>query len=234
MRRFVTTLLMVAAVFATSHFASADYTPVLPKIKPAAAKKATTQRRITLQSAQRMFNFLKGQQDISFDVVEDGCYFRAQVMASLLKSMFDVDAEGAWAMANAPTPRKGSRLFPYQANLPKSLVVNRGGRRVSWWYHCAPVITVHDANGKATKYVIDPSLFDRPVTIGEWVGAMMTGGESKMPHVRVTKPGEDPTLPSGARWNGQGKWLMPNAMRTLKSLDGMVKLRGKYGAKRAA
>jgi hypothetical protein len=80
-----------------------------------------------------------------------------------------------------------------------------GGKDIAWSYHVAPVVTVTEADGRQVKYVIDPSLFDRPVLIGEWMGRMI-GSDLKAPHMSITKAGEAPTLPNGMKAAGTGYW----------------------------
>ena len=43
-------------------------------------------------------------------------------------------------------------------------------RQVYWWYHVAPLVTVRDHH-QLKKFVMDPSMFDEPVSIETWTGA---------------------------------------------------------------
>ena len=42
---------------------------------------------------------------------------------------------------------------------------------IEWRYHVAPIVMVK-VNGKNVPYVIDPSIFDKPVPYTEWKGKM--------------------------------------------------------------
>ena len=46
---------------------------------------------------------------------------------------------------------------------------------VYWWYHVAPLVTVKTDLGPI-KYVIDPSMFDEPVSIAVWTAAQENHG----------------------------------------------------------
>ena len=45
---------------------------------------------------------------------------------------------------------------------------------VAWWYHVAPVVLVLK-NGKEIPYIVDPSLFDKPIPFEDWKNEMTKG-----------------------------------------------------------
>jgi len=92
---------------------------------------------------------------IPFQYVVDGCYARAHKMRQIMLSNYNVSCE---------------KVFSYE-DVTGFLAVDAGDCCVYWWYHVAPLVTVKNIGGGFTKYVVDPSMFDAPVTIDTWTGA---------------------------------------------------------------
>ncbi|MBC8046002.1 MAG: hypothetical protein H7Y00_04355 [Fimbriimonadaceae bacterium] len=111
-----------------------------------------------------IFNFMQMQgcdtgtvtidQCISFQYVVDGCYARAHKMRQILIDNYKYSCE---------------KVFSYEGE-DGYLAVDAGDCCVYWWYHVAPLVSVNE-DGIINKYVMDPSMFDGPVTIDEWTGA---------------------------------------------------------------
>ena len=59
--------------------------------------------------------------------------------------------------------------------------------RVQWGYHVAPIFWVQGPEGAAHAMVLDPLLFDAPVTVEEWRDAL-----HDTPTLVQTAPGESP------------------------------------------
>lgn len=91
---------------------------------------------------------------IPFQYVVDGCYARAHKMRQILLNKYHVSCE---------------KVFSFEGPTG-SLAVDAGDCCVFWWYHVAPLVTVSTVYGPK-KYVMDPSMFDHPVTIDEWTTA---------------------------------------------------------------
>lgn len=104
---------------------------------------------ISYEYLVELFKKIAARKDIPFKYPEDGCYARAHEMAMMLED------EGVIA---AKVFIEGD-LKVVTANSPKGYV--------EWWYHVAPVVKVMSA-GKEVVYVIDPSIYDRPVPVDEW------------------------------------------------------------------
>ncbi len=104
---------------------------------------------VSLEKAKELFEFVSKKDYIPFKYPEDGCYARAHEMSLLLigkgTKTGKVFIQGDLCV---DTP-----------NSPKGFV--------TWAYHVAPVVNVM-VNGEVKTYVIDPSLFDRPVLVEEW------------------------------------------------------------------
>jgi hypothetical protein len=58
---------------------------------------------------------------------------------------------------------------------------------VEWTYHVAPVVLVDQGDGTVQQMVIDPSLFDGPALLDEWLDA-----QQPVAHSTVTDLGEGP------------------------------------------
>ncbi len=100
---------------------------------------------IDMDRATQLFNKAKGMTDIAWDYKPDGCYARAHLMARRFEAE-GVRVDKVWIKGNLYVPE-----------------VN-----ISWNFHVAPIVYVKDKNGMVKKMVIDPSLFDKPVTVEEW------------------------------------------------------------------
>jgi hypothetical protein len=106
---------------------------------------------VTRDYAYELFAQMAAQQHIPFKYPEDGCYARAHEMSRLL------DGEG---IVTGKTFIEGD-LRVETENSPKGYV--------EWWYHVAPIIKVKGENGGDDQvYVLDPSIFQRPVPVEEW------------------------------------------------------------------
>lgn len=104
-----------------------------------------TDKTISLKRATELFNKARAMDDIAWDYKQDGCYARAHLMARRFEDE-GVRVDKVWI--------KGDLYVP-EAN-------------ISWNFHVAPILYVEDEKGIIRKMVIDPSLFDKPVTVEEW------------------------------------------------------------------
>ncbi len=93
---------------------------------------------------------------IPFQYVVDGCYARAHKMRQIMLTDFSLSCE---------------KVFSYEGPGAGSLAVDAGDCCVYWWYHVAPLVSVKAVGGGVTKYVVDPSMFSEPVSIGTWTAA---------------------------------------------------------------
>lgn len=102
------------------------------------------------------------QEHIPFRYPEDGCHARAHEMSQLLEKMGYITGK-VFIEGNLRVETKNS---------PKGYV--------EWWYHVAPIILV-ETRGKLEPYVIDPSVFDKPVPAEEWfaIQTRHPGGERR-------------------------------------------------------
>lgn len=115
---------------------------------------------ITLHRARQLFNLCRGKlccpvrapaPCIPFLYPDDGCWGRAHEMCRLM--IADGDSPGkVWIYGS---------LRVNTANNPNCYV--------RWGWHVAPTLNVISGS-ISIKYVIDPSLFDGPVTVATWKG----------------------------------------------------------------
>jgi hypothetical protein len=87
---------------------------------------------------------------IPFMYANDGCYARAHEMCRLM-------------MADGEAPEK---VWIYGSLHVVTYNVHQCD--IFWGWHVAPTLMVTNGSGPAEKYVIDPSLFDGPVTVATW------------------------------------------------------------------
>jgi hypothetical protein len=161
---------------------------------PARAKTALlpVSETVTHEQMTQAFRAMKAQNDIAFAFPLDGCYARAHLMVKRLTargySPFKV-----WAFANG-----SESLQVRTSNYPRG--------QVEWGYHVAPVLRVRYPGGNQYWFVIDPSMFNRPVRISEWKAALKRPHARYDPYVTMTKLGVAPKGPSGSRLPGSGYW----------------------------
>lgn len=126
------------------------------------ANRKPAEKYLTEEEVQDLFLKAKNMPDIPFGYKYDGCYARAHVMARRFEAM-GIPTEKVWI--------KGSLYVP--------------GTDVQWNYHVAPVVSVKTKNGEIKKFVIDPSLNEKAVTVDGWVDSMgknVKGGVVKTPY----------------------------------------------------
>ena len=113
-------------------------------------------------------------------------------MAERLQKM-GLHPHKAWTFAN------GEPLYAPTKHVPSGFV--------TWGYHVAPTLRVRKADGKgADELVLDPSLFDRPVTLIEWKNGQKRRADSHDPYVRVSQVGKPPAMPHHENMHGTGYW----------------------------
>lgn len=130
----------------------------------------------TVESAQELvelFGLLRGAQyattsgtaPIPFHYPVDGCFARAELMAGLLRDGgYTVDKQFLLS-------KKGLQVrTPYGGDQEEL----GGPLQVRWWYHVAPVVEVQDQPlpHPRTRYVLDPSVADGPLTVDLWHSRM--------------------------------------------------------------
>ncbi|MFO0968861.1 MAG: protein-glutamine glutaminase family protein [Gemmataceae bacterium] len=162
-----------------------DRTPVATTTTP----RVTTSGVLTLAQAEKLFRDMASQRDIAFRYVKDGCYARAQLMIERMIAR-GIQPVRVWSFGNGENLHVRTRLEA------------RGF--VEWWYHVAPAVAVHH-NGKTVYMVIDPSMFDKPVTTAQWLNAQKRTTSSR-PMFQVTKLGQPPINPKTHRAEGSGYW----------------------------
>jgi len=106
-----------------------------------------------------IFSELAAREDIPFGFLVDGCYARAHKMVRIMDDR-GITAGKAFIEGDlfVDTPAFGE---------------------VGWNYNVAPVVMVKNGNS-VTPYVIDPSLFKKPVPYEEWKALILKKSKSKL------------------------------------------------------
>jgi hypothetical protein len=165
---------------------------------------------VTEEQAKRAFREMRTQNDIAFAFPLDGCYARAHLMVERMQARGYAPFK-VWAFANG-----SESLQCRTSNYPRG--------QVEWGYHVAPALRVRYPGGNQYWFVIDPSVFNRPVRISEWKAALKRPRARYEPYVTMTKLGVAPKGPSGSRLPGSGYWpgrdpssnLHTHAAKTMK------------------
>jgi len=108
---------------------------------------------ISLDRANKLFSDFQNEKKIPFGYPREGCYARAAAMAQIAEKQ-DIIVGKIFVEGLLTVEPKGK----FQVLL--------------WQYHVAPIVSVKHKNGKSELLVLDPSLFDRPITIKEWKNKM--------------------------------------------------------------
>lgn len=114
---------------------------------------------VSLERAVEIFDTLAANKDIAFAHPE-GCYARAELMCHELFDM-NVTPKRAWAFKGESQLRN----------------IRADGKTIAWGFHVAPALSVAMPDGKTQDLVLDPSLFDGPVTLQDWARGMKAGDD---------------------------------------------------------
>jgi hypothetical protein len=102
----------------------------------------------------------EGEAPIPFHYPPDGCYARAHRMEELLTEM-GYGSEKVFAL-------RGKRPLVAETQYARDVE----GNQVTWAWHVAPIVKVLDPQRGLIETVLDPSLYERPISLTEWEGLM--------------------------------------------------------------
>lgn len=128
---------------------------------PAGSSSTKCPHAVSPEAAQKAFDELKARDDIPFDYPTDCCYSRAHEMCRTLQEK-NVPCGKVWNYAH-DFDAGGASLHVPTPNSPSGAV--------DWRYHVAPTVPVTQPDGSVRDMVMDPSMFDKPVPVEEWVKA---------------------------------------------------------------
>lgn len=119
---------------------------------------------LSLEEAEELFEYLSTRSMIPFDIKWDGCYARAYLMntAANLKNI-----NLAKIIVEVVDREKGVMKVPSED----------GKWVLRWYYHVAPIVFVKNQNGDVEEYVLDPSLFQSPVTRQSFLDKLLTNSD---------------------------------------------------------
>jgi hypothetical protein len=163
---------------------------------------------VTPAQLEQAFRVMKAQSDIAYAFPLDGCYARAHLMVKRLKARGYTPFK-VWSFANG-----SESLQVRTANHPRG--------QVEWGYHVAPALRVRYSGGNQYWFVLDPSMFSRPVRVSEWKLAQKRPQARYEPYVTMTKLGVAPKGPSGARLPGSGYWPGRDPSKNLDTYSAKV------------
>jgi uncharacterized Zn-binding protein involved in type VI secretion len=136
--------------------AEAPAAPAVPR--PTLAPTPTPMNPVSEAEANELFRqFVAASDRIPFDYPADCCYSRAHEMCRMMQAQ-GIDCGKVWNYA----PADGDLAVDTQ---------NNPAGRVEWGYHVAPVINVRGSDGVVRTMVMDPAMFDHPVTVDQWRNA---------------------------------------------------------------
>jgi hypothetical protein len=171
---------------------------------------------VTLRMVGALFTWMANQRDIAFRYPTDGCYARAHLMMRRLQKAGYKPCK-VWSFQN------GEPLYARTKNHPNGFV--------TWKYHVAPLLRVRFENGSQRWYVIDPSLFGKPVTIAKWRDGQKRPGSKYSPYVALSRSGHAPLDINRRRLPGTGYWpaLDPREGADRHALETMKRYKPREG-----
>lgn len=125
---------------------------------PPPAPRGTAANPLTLQETQALFARLAEQAHIPFDLASAFCSARAHEMRRIM-ARENIECRKIF---NEPTISADGQTTP------PIVVRTADGRTIRWQYHVAPYVMARMPDGRLERMVIDPALFDGPVTVEEW------------------------------------------------------------------
>lgn len=112
---------------------------------------------LSQEEAELIFEYYRDRPDIAHYCYEDQCYARAHELAKTMEGELGI---------------KGFKTFTGDpSSLKPSIRHASSGEEIVWSYHIATSVLVKARDGTLQKMVIDPSLFEGPVTMETWLDA---------------------------------------------------------------
>lgn len=142
---------------------AAELNPTKPQLITFPVHEKINLTVVDVFTAEKIFDSLASQEHIPFAFPERGCEARAHAMALLLeKENIKTGKIFVTGFLKVNTP-----------NTPSGFVV--------WRYHVALILWVrHPITNNIETYVVDPSLFKKPVKIHEWVALQMKSENNRL------------------------------------------------------
>jgi hypothetical protein len=156
-----------------------------------APPEASPNQTTTPAQVRAAFQAVAAQPDIAFRYPADGCYARCHLLVRQLEAL-GLAPSKLWAFSD------GEDLYIRTRHHPRGYV--------RWSYHVAPAVRARLEDGRRQWLVLDPSLFDGPVSVAQWEQALMRGPTSPRPFLTLTWPGQAPVRPKAGRAEGSGYW----------------------------
>jgi hypothetical protein len=140
------------------------------------------------EEAAAIFAEFASADELALGFPADGCYARAHLMVKRL-------------LAKGHAPGKVWAFAASSADLLWVDTPHHPDGRVDWVYHVAPALVVGHGGAEVQEMVLDPILFDRPVSVDTW-----RNGLHDTPALVRTVPGGPPIPARG----GTGSWPGPD------------------------
>ena len=135
-----------------------SYRPEKSSVYSALNNKTVELSVLSEKDAKELFKNLKEDEENSFNYPLNGCYARAHLMATRMDDMGIVSGK---------------------AFIEGDLYVDTKLGPAGWSYHVASLIMVK-VKGKNVPTVIDPSIFDKPVSFDVWKAKLLKNKNSKL------------------------------------------------------
>ncbi|WP_413585977.1 protein-glutamine glutaminase family protein [Bdellovibrio sp. HCB274] len=157
---------------------------------------------LSQEQAEQLFTEFKEHSEIPFDYPVDGCFARATAMSKVAEQS-KIQMGKVWVEGTL-------RVTPKSKSLPN----------IEWGYHVATTLYVKGVTGEPELKVFDPSMFDKPVSLEEWTGAMQVDGKPK-PNIKRIYFGERFQMwPEGkAKERKKNNWVKEDLKNTEQYLN---------------
>lgn len=133
---------------------------------------------INQSDAKGLFNEFLNHPKLTWTASNSGCEARADMMAEIAESK-GYDVGKIWVHPSSSTDT--FQVYLNHANTESTV----------WNYHVAIMIKIKEGNGESI-YVMDPSFFDKPVKINEWVDQVSRLNDQYDSRLTFTESGTKP------------------------------------------
>lgn len=164
--------------------------------------------QVSMARARELFEKAARLPGISYGFVDDGCYARAHAIARKLEE------EGV-LVGKIFTTGELAALRPIAGPaLRQKDGTEVPDRYVRWNYHVAPFVMV-DTGGRREIHVLDPSLFQGPVKVQEWMQAQLATADS---YLRETQTADRHAFVLG----NQESWRLTTGAQPARLFNGVL------------
>ncbi len=113
------------------------------------------QSSVSIAKSLDVFDDIVNNLDLPFHYIKNGCEARAHLMCEHFIAK-NIEVKKAW-------------IYPNKDRRPCFLAGRVKNKSFGWNYHVAPVVNVELGGGLIEPMIIDPAMFNGPVSLKKWI-----------------------------------------------------------------